>query len=208
MKRTLRFFLRGILLLGLLLALPGVAFSTEYFVSIINFDFVPYQISIAAGDTVTWTNNDAVAHTSTSDTNVWDSGNLAPGQSYSFVFTTAGSYPYHCTYHPSMTGIVSVSATGIDDLSPSIPDKIVLSQNYPNPFNASTVLNFAIAQSSHVKLNVYNLLGQYVETLVDSRYEAGEYTISWNPGDLPSGVYFARLRAEQESRSIRMHLLK
>ncbi len=208
MKRTLRFFLRGILSLGLLFALPGVAFSTEHFVSIINFDFVPYQISIAAGDTVTWTNNDAVAHTSTSDTNVWDSGNLAPGQSYSFVFITTGSYPYHCSYHPSMTGIVNVAATGIDDISLFIPDRIVLSQNYPNPFNASTVLNFAVTQSGHVELNVYNLLGQYVETLVDGRYEAGEYIISWNPGDLPSGVYFARLRAEQESKSIRMHLLK
>lgn len=208
MKRTLRFFLRGILSLGLLPTLPGVAFSTEYFVSIINYDFVPYQVSIAAGDTVTWTNNDAVAHTSTSDTNVWDSGNLAPGQSYSFVFITTGSYPYHCNYHPSMTGIVNVAATGIDDISLSIPDKIVLSQNYPNPFNASTVLQFALTRSGHVKLNVYNLLGQYVETLVDGRYEAGEYTISWNPGDLPSGVYFARLRAEQESKSITMHLLK
>ncbi len=89
-----------------------------------------------------------------------------------------------------------------------IPSTFALQQNYPNPFNATTVLNFAVTQSGHVKLDVYNLLGQHVETLVDGRYEAGEYTISWNAGNLPSGVYFARLQSQERTESVKMMLLK
>ena len=99
-------------------------------------------------------------------------------------------------------GLVSVDEDG------QIPSTFALQQNYPNPFNATTVLNFAVNQSGHVKLNVYNLLGQQVEILVDGHYDAGQYTISWNAGDLPSGVYFARLQSQERTESVKMMLLK
>jgi len=65
---------------------------------------------IATGTTVTWTNNDAIAHTSTSDSGVWDSGILSPGQSFSFAFKQAGTYAYHCAIHgaASMSGTIVV----------------------------------------------------------------------------------------------------
>ena len=65
---------------------------------------------IAMGTTVTWTNNDSIPHTSTSDTGVWDSGILSSGQSFSFAFTQAGTYPYHCAIHgaASMSGTIVV----------------------------------------------------------------------------------------------------
>jgi plastocyanin len=65
---------------------------------------------ITMGTTVTWTNTDAIAHTSTSDTGVWDSGILAPGQSFSFTFAQAGTFPYHCAIHgaASMSGTIVV----------------------------------------------------------------------------------------------------
>jgi plastocyanin len=64
--------------------------------------FSPATITVPAGTTVTWKNNDAYAHTSTSDTGVWDTGNVAAGASTTTTFSTAGTFPYHCTYHAAM----------------------------------------------------------------------------------------------------------
>jgi plastocyanin len=77
-------------------------------VTIQNFAFAPASISVAAGSTVTWTNKDAVAHTSTSDATGWDSGALAQNASFSHKFDTPGTFTYHCLFHPNMTGTVTV----------------------------------------------------------------------------------------------------
>lgn len=77
-------------------------------VEIANFAFGPDTIQVAAGTTVTWTNNDTAAHTVTADDNSFDSGNLAPGDTFSFTFATAGTIAYHCNYHPNMTASVVV----------------------------------------------------------------------------------------------------
>lgn len=68
-------------------------------------------ITITAGQTVTWANVDAVPHTVTSDTQLWSSGDIAPGNSFTMTFNTAGTYPYHCEMHPSMQAIVVVKAS-------------------------------------------------------------------------------------------------
>jgi len=64
-------------------------------------------LTVAVGATVTWENDDSLAHTSTSDTGVWNSGTLQPGRNFSFTFNTAGTFPYHCSIHPNMTGSVT-----------------------------------------------------------------------------------------------------
>jgi plastocyanin len=73
-----------------------------------NRAFSPDDINIAVGATVTWMNNDVVAHTSTSDRSGWNSGVVAPGGQFSFSFPTAGTFSYHCTIHPGMIGTVVV----------------------------------------------------------------------------------------------------
>lgn len=73
-----------------------------------NRAFMPNPLNVAAGTTVTWTNTDAIAHTSTSDSRVFDSGTIAPGGSFSFAFQTPGTFPYHCSIHPGMVGTVVV----------------------------------------------------------------------------------------------------
>lgn len=80
-------------------------------VSIKNFAFSPAAITVKVGTTVTWTNNDSTTHTVTStDSPVsFDSGNLAPGKTYSFTFTKAGGYKYHCSIHTDMVGSVTVT---------------------------------------------------------------------------------------------------
>jgi plastocyanin len=77
-------------------------------VTIQNFAFSPATTTVKAGTKVTWTNQDSTTHHVVSDTGAFDSGNLNSGQSYSFTFNKTGSYPYHCSIHPSMTGTIIV----------------------------------------------------------------------------------------------------
>jgi len=70
--------------------------------------FNPTDLTVAVGTTVTWMNTDTVAHTSTSDGNGWSSGIVAPGGQFSFPFSTAGTFSYHCAIHPGMMGTVVV----------------------------------------------------------------------------------------------------
>ncbi|HVW23095.1 MAG TPA: cupredoxin family copper-binding protein [Candidatus Saccharimonadales bacterium] len=80
-------------------------------VAISSYSFSPGDITVKAGTTVTWTNEDAVAHTVT-ETDGQDgpkSGELNQGQSYSFTFNTPGTYKYNCSIHPYMTGTVTVT---------------------------------------------------------------------------------------------------
>ena len=82
--------------------------STSNIITIQNFAFSPATTTVKVGTKVTWTNQDSTTHHVVSDTGAFDSGNLNNGQSYSFTFTKAGSYPYHCSIHPSMTGTIIV----------------------------------------------------------------------------------------------------
>jgi plastocyanin len=77
-------------------------------VSIINFAFSPAMLSVSVGAKVTWTNNGSVPHTVTADQGAFDSNALSPGNSFSFTFTKAGTYTYHCKIHPSMTATIIV----------------------------------------------------------------------------------------------------
>jgi amicyanin len=82
----------------------------EHAVQIVAFGFSPAELTIAVGDTVTWTNLDPVAHTATSTSGAFDSGDLVLNDSFSFTFTAAGTYDYLCTPHPEMTGRIVVQA--------------------------------------------------------------------------------------------------
>lgn len=77
-------------------------------VGIANRAFTPATLTVSAGSTVTWTNADTATHSVTFD-NGPDCGNLATGASTTVTFSAAGSYPYHCKIHPSMTGSITVS---------------------------------------------------------------------------------------------------
>ena len=100
--------------LGAHAARPAAHAYATMHVTIQNFAFSPQTITVAPGTTVIWTNKDSVSHTVTSDTGAWpDSGNLATNQTFSHTFTKAGTFPYHCAVHPSMTARVTVSSSGM-----------------------------------------------------------------------------------------------
>ena len=78
------------------------------------------------------------------------------------------------------------------DVSPST---FALMQNYPNPFNPETIIRYQIPQSSRVKLEVFNLLGERIRTLVDTEQQSGFYQVIWDGNNdagitVPSGIYF------------------
>jgi plastocyanin len=77
-------------------------------VTMINISFSPSTLTVSKGTTVTWQNNEGVTHTSTSDTGVWDTGNIEAGTSKTVTFPSAGSFNYHCTINASMTGTIIV----------------------------------------------------------------------------------------------------
>ena len=89
-------------------ALPASLNSSINIINIQSFAFNPSTLTVKAGTKVTWTNNDSVAHTVTSDSGKFDSGNISPGQSFSYTFTNTGTFNYHCTIHPMMKGTVVV----------------------------------------------------------------------------------------------------
>jgi plastocyanin len=80
--------------------------SSAVTVSLKNFAFDPSSIDVAVGGSVTFVNNDSVAHDVVCDG--WDSGQMAPGATYAHTFATAGTFPIHCSIHPQMTASVTV----------------------------------------------------------------------------------------------------
>ncbi len=106
---------------------------------------------------------------------------------------------------------------GVDDKTIAdkglIPTKFELYQNYPNPFNPSTVVEYALPEASHVKIEIFNLVGQKIKTLVDTYLDAGRYRIHWDGTDdngikVSSGVYIYRLVAGKNVIARKMMLLK
>jgi plastocyanin len=117
------------ILLGLgALIVTGPVLAADSDVSIPSLSFDPETVTIDVGDTVTWTNDDNVAHTVTADDDSFDSGPLSPGSTETVTFASAGTYAYHCTIHSSMTGTIVVEAAAgaaeDDDMTPAPTDTI------------------------------------------------------------------------------------
>ncbi len=87
-------------------------------------------------------------------------------------------------------------------------DTFSLSQNYPNPFNPSTVIQYSLEKSALVKIDIFNVLGQQVSTLLDTYQQAGNYKIQFNGRGLESGVYYYRISMDGVEKFRKMMLLK
>ncbi len=99
-------------------------------------------------------------------------------------------------------------ATWIDEKNNIVyPDKFELSQNYPNPFNPTTTISYQLQKQSNVELNIYNLLGQKVTTLVSKKQPAGNYKIEWDASGFASGVYLYKLSTDQGFTKIKKLIL-
>ena len=89
-----------------------------------------------------------------------------------------------------------------------VPESFELKQNYPNPFNPATTISYTMSQPGQVSLEVYDLNGRLVETLVDGHQAAGPYSVNFDAHNLPSGTYVYRLKTEKGTQTRKMILVK
>ena len=115
---------------------------------------------------------------------------------------TDGQFEYYGT-------TIQVSLRSITDINDDVlVYEYALEQNYPNPFNPSTVISYSLPKASNVKLIIYNMLGQEVATLVNTKQNSGIYNVEFNASNLTSGIYFSRLTSGVYSSIKKMLLIK
>ena len=104
---------------------------------------------------------------------------------------------------------IYVNSSPLNVASPeTIPGHYNLSYNYPNPFNPATTINFSIPTSEFVSLNVYDVNGAELTTLVNEKLSSGKHSIEWNAADYPSGIYIARMTSGNYFQGRKMLLVK
>ena len=113
--------------------------------------------------------------------------------SYTDFIPDYGSYIYRLAQQ-DYDGTTTFSSE-VEITAGTAPKNFALSQNYPNPFNPTTVIKFDVPKESRVNISVYNLLGQFVETLTQKDYSPGTYEVNFNGENLSSGIYFYELRS-------------
>ncbi len=106
--------------------------------------------------------------------------------------------------HDSIKGIIS-NIVGVADASPSA---FTVAQNSPNPFNPSTTITFNLAKAGKTTVEVYNVAGQKVSTLVNGTMSAGSHSVVWNAAKFSAGVYFYTVKSGSFSKTMKMTLLK
>ncbi len=102
----------------------------------------------------------------------------------------------------------NVILTDVAEHPTNVVEKFELFQNYPNPFNPETTIRYQVTKSTLVTLNVYNITGQLVATLVNEKKNTGRYSVNWNAINVSSGVYIYQIKAGTQSITRKMILMK
>ncbi len=137
--------------------------------------------------------------------------------SYNFVAKNGAEVSVHAVdSNPPNSGAINadgtsysgaMTTTGVEQIS-GLPNNYSLSQNYPNPFNPTTNIEYSIPEASFVELKVYDVLGNEVASLVNEQQQAGVYRAEFAGSELSSGMYFARITANEFTQVVKMILLK
>ncbi len=135
----------------------------------------------------------------------WNTTNI-PNGDYWIWARIADPYTSNQTYSAGPV-MVEHSAVPPDNFT-GTPTEFSLEPIYPNPFNATATLTFGVPFKSHLKLEVFNLLGQRVAEVINGDVTPGYHHIQWNPADLPSGVYLVRIIAPDFSQTQKVVLMK
>lgn len=127
-------------------------------------------------------------------------GSTTERKSYSFADENLlmGSYSYRLK-QMDFDGTFEYSSQVFTEVG--APKNFALMQNYPNPFNPSTIIEFSIPQTSNVKIEIYNIVGEQVATLINNTLDAGYHQLNFNAANLPSGTYIYKINANGNSSS-------
>lgn len=127
----------------------------------------------------------------------------APGTDTIFATVTSGTPAWN--WAPSKRVVVA-NLSGVKNNQ--VAREFKLNQNYPNPFNPQTNISFELPKASNVTVKVFDMIGNEVLTLLDSRLESGTHEISWNASGYSSGVYFYKLITDGYTATRKMMLVK
>jgi len=117
------------------------------------------------------------------------------------LFTTSGEY--------EIVEVIVANANGLIDVTTGVlPGEFSLSNAYPNPFNPVTTMQLTMPADGYAEVNVYNLVGQVVATLVNGQVSAGQTEINWNAENLPSGMYLIQAEVGASVQTQKVMLLK
>ncbi len=199
--------------LDVLIPPPGFDFYS-YFHGVAPFNYLSTDIRSSEDSLITW--NLVIVNNPDSFIVIWDSLSL-PDSGYFTIGDTA--HPTDMRVRNSATFCCEdmnvqihykLYLEGIRDKSgpAQVPVSFNLEQNYPNPFNPTTEIRYALPRDSYVRIEVYNLTGQRVATLIDENQRAGYKSVQWNVGRLASGIYFYRIQAGDFVKTRKMVLLK
>lgn len=198
------------------LTATSISFSTTYTITDSGFSFTPSSLTINIGDAVNFVlgSNHTVREVSQATWNAngttSNGGFDLPNGGGIVVFNQARAYYYVCVPHASlgMKGTITVTATDVKTMSEITPNNFILNQNYPNPFNPSTSITYSLPNTGHITLEVFNMIGQKVATLIDGIENAGSHQIQFNANKIASGIYFYRIQFNSLTLTKRMLLMK
>jgi hypothetical protein len=152
-----------------------------------TYSYMPWPSPIAVADNEPYYNKPALEYIG--------------GGMYGVVYLSWDSPAIRGAYFDKSTSV------GIEELEP-VPVDCMLMPNYPNPFNAHTNLQYYLPQAQNVKLEIYDLMGRLVETLVNDMQQAGYHNLNWDGGKYASGIFFAKFTAGEYSAAQKMILIK
>jgi plastocyanin len=171
--------------------------QAKHNVQMLDNSFSPSAITVNVGDTVVWINNGLDIHTSTSGTNcqlnnTWNSGNLNPGGTFSFVFTSAGSFPYFCIPHCAlgMTGTITVQMVNSTRNRAQYINEINL---YPNPVSAGERIYLSNLNNAMISIALYDLNGKVLYEGITENSILGTNSFNLEKAGLKPGYYLVRL---------------
>ncbi|MEO1478726.1 MAG: DUF4331 family protein, partial [Bacteroidota bacterium] len=119
------------------------------------------------------------------------------------------TFPYLAAPHNGFSYVKQLTASeppianAIDDVGMNVPDGFILEQNYPNPFTPSTTISYRVPEAGDVRLDVFDVQGRLVRTLVSERMARGTYEVDWDAQDLASGTYVYRLMVDDRTLTTR-----
>ena len=139
---------------------------------------------------------------------------LQAAYNHAFVTDDGSMGMHNFAYAVNLLAVTRDTLRNVTSVEPildplaGVPATFAVYQNYPNPFNPTTKIRFDVPKKSHVRLIVYNSIGQEIDTLVDGEYAPNTYEVDFNASTLPSGLYFYRVQADNFVSVKKMLLLK
>ncbi|MCD6308554.1 MAG: T9SS type A sorting domain-containing protein [Candidatus Latescibacteria bacterium] len=156
-----------------------------------------------SGETAGWKRGELLVDSETAFDGMYLDNMQTGGTHYEWDKDKADGSTYFLG-HDVITGVIT-NAVAVEDGAPAA---FAVDQNSPNPFNPTTTINFSLAQSGNVNIDVFNVAGQKIDTLVDGYMNAGQHSVVWNASDFSAGVYFYTVKAGNTSRTMKMTLVK